>query len=65
MSIDSGMDFEEKLVPMVGQNALHEYSRRTLFVELITERDEGLGMSSDPSGFSPLGWENLLKELHE
>ena len=34
-----------------------------LFVEFITERNDGLGTSSDPSGFSPFGWKNLLEEV--
>ena len=48
MSIDSGMDFEEELFHLVGWDALHEHPRWTPFVEFVTERDEGLGMSSDP-----------------
>ena len=55
MSIDSGLDLEEELFPLVGRDALHEYPRWTPFVEFITERDEGLGASSDPSGLSPFG----------
>ena len=62
MSANPGMDLEEELLPLVGGDALHEYPRWTSFVEFITERDEGLGTSSDPLGFSPFGWENLLKE---
>ena len=50
---------------MVGRDALHEYPRWTSLVEFITERDEGLGVSSDPSGFSPFGQENLLEEVGE
>ena len=65
MSIDSGMDFEEELFHLVGWDALHEHPRWTLFVEFITERDEGLGASSDPSSFSPFRWENLLEEVCE
>ena len=65
MSADPGMDLEEELLPLVGRNALHEHPRWTPFVEFVTERDEGLGMSSDPSGFSPFRWENLLKEVGE
>ena len=65
MSIDSGMDLEEELLPLVGGDALHEHPRWTPFVEFITERDEGLGASSDPSGFSPFGRENLLEEVDE
>ena len=63
MSVDSSMDLVEKLFPLVGRDALHEYPRWTSFVEFITERDEGIGASSDPSCFSPLGWENLLEEV--
>ena len=65
MSIDSGMALEEELLALVGRDALHEYSRRTLFVEFITDRDECLGASSDPSRFSPFRRENLLKEVGE
>ena len=63
MSTDLGMDLEEELLPLVGGDALHEHPRWTPFVEFVTERDEGLGASSDPSGFSPFRWENLLKKL--
>ena len=48
MSTNSGMDLEEELLPLVGGDALHEYPRWTPFVEFVTERDEGLGTSSDP-----------------
>ena len=65
MSIDSGMDLEEELLALVGGDALHEYSRWTPFVESISDRDECLGASSDPSGFGPFGWENLLEEVGE
>ena len=65
MSADLGMDLEEELLPLVGRDALHEHPRWTLFVEFITERDEGLGASSDPSGFSPFEQENLLEEVGE
>ena len=65
MSTNSSMDLEDELLPLVGRDALHEYPRWTLFVKFITERDEGLGASSDPSCFSPLRWENLLKEVGE
>ena len=65
MSIDPGMDLEEELLPLVGRDALHEHPQWTSFVEFVTERDEGLGASSDPLGFSPLGWENLLDEVGE
>ena len=59
------MDLEEELLPLVGRDALHEHPRWTPFVEFITERDEGLGPSSDSSGFSPSGWEDLLEEVGE
>ena len=62
MSVDPGMDLEEELLPLVGGDALHEYPRWTPFVDFVTERDKGLGASSDLSGFSPFGWENLLEE---
>ena len=65
MSTDSGMDLVEELFPLVGRDALHEYPRWTLFVEFVTKRDEGLGTLSDPLGFSPFGWENLLEEVGE
>ena len=65
MSVDSNMDLEEELFPLVYRDALHEYPRWTSFVEFVTECDEGLGTSSDPSGFSPFGWENLLEEVGE
>ena len=65
MSTDPSMDLEEELLPLVGRDALHEHPRWTPFVEFVTERDEGLGKSSDPSGFSPFGWENLLEEAGE
>jgi len=65
MSIDSGMDLEEELFPLVGQDALHEYSRRTLLVKFIADGDERLDASSDLSCFSSFRWENLLKEVGE
>ena len=65
MSANPGMDLEEELLPLVGGDALHEHSCRTLFVELVTEHGEGLGASSDPLGFSPFGRENLLEEVGE
>ena len=65
MSANPGMDLEEELLPLVGGDALHEHPRWTLIIEFITERDEGLGASSDPLGFSPFGWENLLEEVGE
>jgi len=65
MSVDPGMDLEEELLPLVGGDALHEHPQWTLFVECITERDEGLGSSSDPSGFSQFRRENLLEEVGE
>ena len=65
MSANPGMDLEEELPPLAGGDTLHEYPRWTKFVEPVTERDEGLGASSDPLGFSPFGWENLLDEVGE
>ena len=65
MSADPGMDLKEELLPLVGGDPLHEYPRRTLYVEFVTEHDEGLSASSDPSGFSPFGQENLLEEVGE
>ena len=32
MSVDSDMDLKEELFPLVGQDALHEYTRRTPFI---------------------------------
>ena len=65
MSIDSGMDLEEELFPLVGRDALLEYSRWTSLVKFVTECDECLGVSSDPPCFSPFGWENFLKQVGE
>ena len=65
MSVDLGMDLKEELLPLVGRDALHEYPRWALFVELVTERDKGLGASSDLSSFSPFGQEDLLEEVCE
>ena len=65
MSADPGMDLEEELLPLVGGDALREQPRWTSFVEFVTERDEGLGASGDPSGFSLFGRENLLEEVGE
>ena len=63
MCIDSSMDFEEKLFPLVGRDALYEHSRWTLLVKFITNGDERLGASSDSSCFNPFRWENLLEEV--
>ena len=63
MSTDPGMDLKEEPLPLAGGDALHEYPRRTLFVEFVTEHDEGLGASSDSSVFSSFRWENLLEEV--
>ena len=65
MSTDSSMDFEEKLFPLVGRDALHEHSRQTSLVKFVTNGDECLGTSSDSSRFSSFWWENLLKEVGE
>ena len=65
MFVDPGMDLEEELLPLIGRDALHEHPRLTPFEEFITEHDKGLGASSDPSSFSPFGWENLLEEVGE
>ena len=65
MFTDSVMDFEVKLFSLVGWDALHEHSRRTLLVKFITNGDERLGASSDSSRFSPFQWENLLEEVGE
>ena len=65
MSTNPSMDLKEELLPLVGGDALLEHPRWTLFVEFITERDEGLSASSDLSSFCPFGWENLLEEVGE
>ena len=65
MSVDSGMDLEEELFPLVGRDALHEYTRWTSLVKFITDGDECLDALSDSSRFSPLQWENLLEEVGE
>ena len=65
MSVDSGMDLEEELFPLVGRDALHEYSRRTSLVKFITDGDERLEVLSDSSRFSPFWWENLLEDVGE
>ena len=65
MPVDPGMDLEEDLLSPAGGDALHEHSQRTPFVEFATEHDEGLGASSDSSGFSFFRWENLLEEVGE
>ena len=65
MSVDPGMDLEEELLSLIGRDAFHEHPRWTPFVEFVTEHDKGLGESSDLSGFSPFGRENLLEEVGE
>ena len=65
ISVDPSMDLEQELLPLVGRDALHEHPRWTPFVEFVTERDEGLGASNDPSSFSPFRRENLLEEVGE
>ena len=65
MSANPGMDLEEELLPLVGEDAFHEHPRWTPFVEFITEHDEGLGVLSDSSSFSPFERENLLVEVDE
>ena len=65
MSVDPSMDLEEELLPLVGGDALHEHPRWTPFVEFVTKHDEGLGASSDSSGFSPFEWEDLFEEVGE
>ena len=65
MSAHSSMDLEEELLPSVGRDALHEYSQRTLFVEFVSDLDEGLGALGDSSRFGPFGWENLLEAVGE
>ena len=61
MFANPGMDLEEELLPLIGRDAPHEHPQCNPLVEFVTERDEGLGALSDPSGFSPFGWENLLE----
>ena len=65
MSIDFGVDFEKKLFPLVGRDALHEYSRWTPFVNFVTDGDECLGAPSNSSSFSPFWWGSLLEEVGE
>ena len=65
MFADSSVDFEEELFPLVGQDALHEYSRWTLFVKFITDGDECLGASSDSSCFNIFWWEDLFEDVGE
>ena len=65
MPADPGMDLEEDLLPLAGRDALREHPQWTSFVEFITERDEGLSVSSDLLGFSPFGQKNLLEEVGE
>ena len=65
MSADSGMDLEEELFPLVGWDGLHEYPYWISLVEFISDGDERLGASGDPSRFGPFGWENLLEEIGE
>ena len=65
MFADSSVDFEEELFPLVGQDALHEYSRWTLHVKFVTDGDEHLDASSDSLCFSPFWLENLLEEVGE
>ena len=65
MFTDPGMDLEEELLLLVGRDALHEHPRWTSLIEFITDGDECLGVSSDPSSFSPFGWEEPLKEVGE
>ena len=65
MSIDFGMNFKEKLFPLVGWDALHEYSRWASLVKFITKGDKRLDASSNLSCFCPFWWENLLEEVGE
>ena len=65
MFIDSSMDFEEKLFPLVDRDVPHEYSRRASLVKFITKGDKRLDASSNLSCFCPFWWENLLEEVGE
>ena len=65
MFADSSVDFEEELFPLVGQDALHEYSRWTLFVKFITDGDQRLGASSDSSCISLFWWEDFFEDVGE
>ena len=65
VSTDFSMDFEEKLFPLVGRDALHEYSQWTSLVKFVTNSNERLSVSSDSLCFSPFWWENLLEEVGE
>ena len=65
MSADSSVDLKEELFPLIGRDALHEYSRRTSFVKCITDGDECLGASSDLSYFSLFWWEDFFEDVGE
>lgn len=65
VSADPSMDFEDKLFPLVGWDALHEYSQRTSFVEPVVDGNECLGLLSDSSPFSPVSWEDLFEDVGE
>ena len=65
MFADSSMDLEEELFPLVGRDALHEYSRRTSFVKFITDGNEHLSASSDLSCFSLFWWEDFFEDVGE
>ena len=65
MSVNSSVDFEEELFPLVGPDALHEYSWWTSFVKFITDGDERLCTSSDLSCFSLFWWEDFFEDVGE
>ena len=65
VSTDPDVDFKETLFPLVNRDTLHEYSRWTSFVELVTKGKERLGALSDPSSFSPLYGEDLFEDVGE
>ena len=65
MSVDSSVDLEEELFPLVSRDALHEYSRRTSFVKFITDGDEQLGTSSNSLCFSLFWWEDFFEDVGE
>ena len=65
MSVDFGMDLEEELFPLVGRDALHEYSQWTSFVKFVADGDERLGASSDLSCFSLFWWEDFFEDVGE
>ena len=65
MFVDSSVDLKVELFPLVGRDALHEYSRRTPFIKFVTDGDERLSASSDSSCFSLFWWEDFFEDVGE